>query len=109
CPAARTRALELLTTCEEGGIDYWRRPGRAFAGWGAAERGDQGALERMGGVLQEWRDIAMFESMHYMLALYAEACMRHGRLADAEAALAGALALVPRSGASPCGWGLSRL
>jgi len=91
------RALELLTTCEEGGIDYWRRPGRAFAGWGAAERGDQGGLERMGAVLQEWRDIAMFESMHYMLALYAEVCMKHGRLAAAGAALAEALALVRKT------------
>src|SRR5258708_19578382 len=92
------RALELLTTCEEGGIDYWRRPGRAFAGWAAAERGDEGGLERMGDVLQEWRDIAMFESMHYMLALYAEVCMKHGRLAAAGAALAEALTLVRKTG-----------
>src|SRR6185295_10653418 len=72
------RALELLKTCEDGGIDYWRRPGRAFAGWGAAARGDQGGLERMSAVLEEWRDIAMFEGMHYMLALYAEVCLQHG-------------------------------
>jgi DNA-binding winged helix-turn-helix (wHTH) protein len=92
------RASELLATCDEGDIDYWRRPGRAFAGWAAAERGDEGGLERMGAVLQEWRDIAMFEGMHYMLALYAEVCLRHGRPAAADAALAEALALVRRTG-----------
>ena len=49
-------------------------------------------------MLQEWRNIAMFESMHYMLALYAEACMKHGRPAPAGEALAEALALVRKTG-----------
>ena len=82
----------------KGGIDYWRRPGRAFAGWAAAARADAGGLERMSAVLQEWRDIVMLESLHYMLALYAEVCMRHGRLPAADAALAEALALVRETG-----------
>jgi DNA-binding winged helix-turn-helix (wHTH) protein len=97
-PLLERWALEILSTCEAGGIDYWRRPGRAFAGWAAAARGDAGGLERMGAVLQEWRDIAMFESMHYMLALYAEICMKHGRPAPAGEALAEALALVRKTG-----------
>ena len=95
---SNSRRKRCWPTCDAGDIDYWRRPGRAFAGWGAAMRGDQRGLERMGAVLQEWRDIAMFESMHYMLALYAEACMRHGRPAGAEAALAEALTLVQDTG-----------
>jgi predicted ATPase len=51
----------------------------------------------MSAVLEEWRDIAMFEGMHYMLALYAEVCLQHGRLVEAGAALAEALALVQRT------------
>ena len=96
-PLLERWALEILRTCEEGGIDYWRRPGRAFAGWAAAARGDADGLERMDAVLQEWRDIAMFESMHYMLGLYAEICMKHGRPAPAGEALAEALALVRKT------------
>jgi hypothetical protein len=94
----QSRALELLSVCEQSGIDYWRRPGRAFAGWAAAAMEDEAGIERMAEVLQEWRDIAMFENMHYMLALYAEACMKHGRPAAVGAALAEALALVRRTG-----------
>jgi len=97
-PLLERWALEILRTCEEGGIDYWRRPGRAFAGWAAAARGDEGGLERMGAVLQEWRTINMLESMHYMLALYAEVCMKHGRLEVAGEALAEGLALVRKTG-----------
>lgn len=92
------RALELLATCEEGGIEYWRMPGQVFAGWAAAERGDEGGVEQMGAVLQAWRATAVRESLHYMLALYADGCMKHGRLAAADAALTEALALVRDTG-----------
>jgi DNA-binding winged helix-turn-helix (wHTH) protein len=97
-PLLERWALEILSTCEEGGIDYWRRPGRAFAGWAAAARDDEGGLERMGAVLQEWRTISIFESMHYMLALYAEVCLKHGHLAAAGEAVTEGLALVRKTG-----------
>jgi hypothetical protein len=90
------RALELLALCEDGDLDYWRRPGRAFAAWVAAEQGDEAGVDRMGAVVQEWRETAM-HSLHYMLALYAGACLKHGRLAAAGDVVAEGLALVRRT------------
>lgn len=92
------RALELLATCEDGGVEYLRLPGRVFAGWAVARRGEADGIEQMAAVLRAWRLTAVRESLHYMLALYAEGCMRHGRLAAAEDALNEALALVRDTG-----------
>ena len=84
-PLLERWALEILSTCEEGGIEGLFRSDHYQSVFEIPGRGSLDAWATLAGLAAVLRDGATSpcSKAHYMLALYAEICMKHGGRARA--------------------------